>query len=548
MLAAALLVVLADVLLVRDIGLPEQQTEIQTFDGQSAANQAAEFLSLPGGFEPGKPGDEAAADLVRKRLVKAGYDVTDRPFAADLLGRSNVPMRNIIGVKRGKATEFVAVIAHHDGIGRGADSNASSLGVMLELAKEISGETRNRGILFVSTDGGTTGGQGAADFADTWPEAPRIVAAIVLDSVLAPPGTRLRILIRPEVPRGTSPDLYAFTRRAILRHTNRPALTPGWFDQVSGYAIPYTRTEQGPLLARGVPAVAITAGGEPSATATFSNLDPAQLGAVGTMMRNLLDELDAAASIDRGGSPAVFLGGGEMRGRLTQIAIVMLMVPPLVCFLDATAAARRRRIRLAPGMAALGWRFTTWLVALVCLWLLPLVPGDVASGVDIAPPPEMTGLSNTGLLLVAVVTFAYWWSVARHHVMPRGPVAGVDRTGGLIAGWLGLGFAALLLSAVNPFAVLLLIPAGHAWLWLPWAARGGRRAMLLVLLLGLLGPLLLLIELGSGQHLGWSAHRAVLAMTASGYISPAISVCLAAAGAAATQLAALALGRYAPGR
>jgi hypothetical protein len=356
------------------------------------------------------------------------------------------------------------------------------------------------------------------------------------------------MLMRPDTPRGTSPHLYASTRRAILRYTGDPALTPGWFDQLTGYAIPYTRTEQGPLLARGVPALTVTAGDAASPSASFESLDAGQLGSVGTTLRNLVAELDVAPSIDRGGQPSVFLGGKEMRGRLVQIAIVLLMAPPLVCFLDAAAACRRRRIPIRQGLAAFGWRLTTWLVGLVCLWLLPLIPGDLASGVDVAPPPADTGLSLTGLALVGLVTFAYWWSVPRQHLLRLGAVSGAERTGGLVAGWLGLGFAALLLCAVNPFAVLLLLSAGHAWLLLPWSARGGPRAMLLVLALGLTGLLLVLLELGSGQGLGWTAPRAVLAMTASGYLSPAITVCLAAAGAALTQLTSLALGRYAPAR
>ncbi|HVG89302.1 MAG TPA: M28 family peptidase [Gaiellales bacterium] len=548
LLAVALAALLLAVLLVQQIDLPGQPSQVLTFSGDRAANQAAQFLSLKGGRAPGEPGSEAAADLVARRLTRAGYQVTDRPFAADLLGRANVPMRNVIAVQPGTSSEYLAVIAHHDGIGQGADDNASSLGVMIELAQELAGETRTRGVVFVATDGGTTGGQGAAEFARTWPDADKIAAAIVLDAVSAPPGTPLRILIRPESPIGTSPHLYASTRRAILRYTGNAPLTPGWFDQVSGYAIPYVRTEQGPLLARGVPAVTITAGDPASAADTFESLRAGQLGSVGLTMRNLLAELDAAPSIDRGGPPSVFLGGKELRGRLAQIAIVLLMVPPLACFLDAAAGSRRRRIPLRRGMAALGWRFSTWLVGLVCLWLLPLMPGDLASGVDVAPPPGSTGLSLGGLALVAVVVAGYWWWVPRARLLRRGPVTGVDRTGGLVTGWLGLGFAALLLCAVNPFAVLLLLPAGHAWLWLPWAARGGPRAMLLVLALGLTGLLLFLIELGSAQHLGWSAPRAVLAMTASGYLSPAVTVCLAGAGAAMTQLGSLALGRYAPAR
>jgi hypothetical protein len=356
----------------------------------------------------------------------------------------------------------------------------------------------------------------------------------------------MRIVVRPQTPRGTSPELYAAVRRAVLRFSGHSAVTPGWFDQLTGYAVPYTLTEQGPLIARGIPALTLTAGPAEPPGGGFEAIHTTQLGTVGTTLVNLLSELDAAPSIDPGGPPAIFLGGSELRGRLSQYMLVLLLVPALACVLDAAARCRRRGLPLAPGLAAFGWRLTTWLVGAVALWLVHLLPGNVASGVAVPPLPGRSGLSTLGLVIVAVVSFAYWWMVVRRRIAPREAVGGADRTVGLVGCWLGLGFASLLLCAVNPFAVILVLPAAHTWLLVPWAARRGRRTLLAVAAAGLLGPLLVLIELGVGQDLGLGAPRAVLAMAATGYLSPAVTVCLAAAGAAATQLAALASGRYAP--
>src|SRR4029078_2224714 len=106
-------------------------------------------------------------------------------------------------------------------------------GVMLELARELRPAALEHGLLFVSTDGGTTGGQGAAYFAEhsllgrrvvcgCFHEhslrARRVVSAIVLDSVAAPEGTPIRIVIRPDTTRGTSPTLF--------RHADNAAQPP----------------------------------------------------------------------------------------------------------------------------------------------------------------------------------------------------------------------------------------------------------------------------------------------------------------------------------
>ena len=113
------------------------------------------------------------------------------------------------------------------------------------------------------------------------------------------------------------------------------------------------------------------------------------------------------------------------------------------------------------------------------------------------------------------------------------------------AGCVGLGLAGLLLAAVNPFALIVLLPAAHIWLWLPSAARAGRKTLLAVYLAGMVGPAGLVFELWTAQGLGASTPRALVAMTASGYLSPAVAVCFALAAAAAAQFGALVAGRYA---
>ncbi|HVG68164.1 MAG TPA: M28 family peptidase, partial [Gaiellales bacterium] len=465
-------------------------------------------------------------------------------YGAHLPGRDLVVLRNVIGFQRGTSPQVVAVIAHRDGIGSGADDNDSSTGVMLELAHELAGSTRERGLVFVSTDAGTTGGQGAIHFDETWPQSDQVVAAVVLDSVAAPDGTALRIAVRPDTPRGTSATVYAATRRAVLRYMGRAALTPGTIDQVTGYAIPYTRTEQGPLIARRMPTVTLSAGGNPDPKGTFEDLSPSQLGAVGTTVINLLGQLDTATEIEGTGAPGIFLGSSTARGRLVQLALVVLLAPFIACVLDAAARCRRRRVPIAPGVIAYAWRSSTWLSVLIALWALSLLPGDLVSSVNAPPEPGDTGLTATGILLTTLIGVGWWSLAVRPQIRVRPPVGGSDRTGGLVAAWLGLSFAGLVLCAVNPFALIIVLPLAHACLWLPRFATAGRWAMLALLAIGLIGPLVIIWELWGGQGLGSSAPRAVVAMAASGYLSPAVSIPLALAGAAATQMLAIVLGRY----
>ena len=324
-----------------------------------------------------------------------------------------------------------------------------------------------------------------------------------------------------------------------------PAGEPGFYDQLSGYAVPYTTREQGPLIAREVPALTLTAG-DAGESVSLRDLDAAQLGRVGAATANIVAELNSAATIERGGEPAIFLSGKVLRGWFAEVTMAMLLVPFVVCVLDAVARLRRRRVPLGPGIRALTWRFAAWFAVLAALWIEALVPGDLMPKFDTAPLPGETGATTAGILLAVGAGLLVWRFGSRPRLVRAATVSGSDRTGGLAGGLVGMLFAGVLLTAVDPFTLVVLLPAAHLWLWIPAASRLGRRGMLACYAAGFAGLALLLWELAGPQGLGADAPRALVAMIASGYLSPAISVCLCLAAAAAAQIGALVLGRYGP--
>jgi hypothetical protein len=404
---------------------------------------------------------------------------------------------------------------------------------------------RDRGLVLVSTDGGLTGGQGAVAFGSTWALRSRIVAAVVLDRVAAPGGTMLRIVVRPDTVRGTSPTLYSTVRDGVGTFYGSPAGEPGFYDQLSGYGVPYTTREQGPLISRDIPALTLTAGDAGNGVG-LRDLDAAQVGRVGAATANIVAELNSAVTVERGGEPAVFLSGKVLRGLFAQVTMAMLLVPFVVCVLDAVARLRRRRVPLGPGIRAVGWRFTAWFTVLVALWIEALAPGDLMPKFDTAPLPGETGATTAGILLAAGAGLLVWRFVTRPRLLRDATVTGSDRTGGLTGGLVGMLFAGILLTAVNPFTLVVLLPAAHLWLWIPAASRLGRRGMLACYAAGFVGLAALLWELAGPQGLGSDAPRALIAMIASGYLSPVVSACLCLAAAAAAQIGSLVLGRYGP--
>ena len=100
--------------------------------------------------------------------------------------------------------------------------------------------------------------------------------------------------------------------------------------------------------------------------------------------------------------------------------------------------------------------------------------------------------------------------------------------------------------ATNPFALIFLLPSLHAWLWLPHVRPRPIWTRLAVLGAGFLGPLLLLASLAVRYGLGLDAPWYLAELAATGYVGlPALAIAvgwLAAAG----QMSALTIGRYAP--
>src|SRR5919108_464171 len=79
-------------------------------------------------------------------------------------------MTDVVAYRPGRSRQIVAVIAHRDG---GSAADLAGTGILVELGQVLSKLAKGRGLALVSTDGGKTGGQGAAAFATRWPLASR---------------------------------------------------------------------------------------------------------------------------------------------------------------------------------------------------------------------------------------------------------------------------------------------------------------------------------------------------------------------------------------
>jgi hypothetical protein len=149
------------------------------------------------------------------------------------------------------------------------------------------------------------------------------------------------------------------------------------------------------------------------------------------------------------------------------------------------------------------------------------------------------------LLGLASVCFVAWL-VVRQRLTPRRAIGPDEQLAGETTALIGLAVVALLVLATNPYALVFVLPALHAWLWLPHLRARRGPAGLLVLVAGLVGPGLIVLSLGIRFGLGFDAPWYLLELAAVGYLHvPAVAITLAGA-ACAAQLTAVTTRRYAP--
>ncbi len=559
LLLVALPLLLAAFTVARPVALPPPALP-PLFDGESAAELAGELVRLHPDRTPGSSGAIGAATWFSDQLALYGFRTTTDTWRENVPGLGDVDLRNVSTVIPGRLPETIVVTAHRDTAARGdgAHDNASGTAALIELAKAYAGaegaEARTRPahtIAFVSTDGGAYGSLGAARLAGSKSLADA-VAVVSLDALASPAPSHL--LLSGDEPRSPAASLVRTAAVRVLEESGDEPERPGALRQLLHLGFPVGFGEQAPFVARGISAVTLSGQGE-RAAATFEETGDrlaetaavARLGELGRATQGLVGSLDAALELGPSNTSYLYLDERIVRGWAVQLVLVCLLVPFLVGAIDLFARLRRRRVPLSPAVRGLRSRLGFWAFVGVLIVLATLV-GLLPSGPErpIAPDSEAAGDWPIPGLAVIGVLAALGWLVARERLLPRRAVSAEERLAGYSISLLALGLLALTTLAVNPYALVYLVPALYAWLWLPQAANSPPWVRALLVVLGLTGPLLGLVALAQRTGLGLDVIPYTLRLFTSGYAPPAAGLLILAGAAVAGQLLALASGRYAP--
>lgn len=471
---------------------------------------------------PGSDGDNRLAAEIATQMRGAGFRVRTAQREGDTIdGRQT--LRTVIGQRPGTIDEQIVVVAHRDAAGRRAEAELSGTAALLELTR-IFGAARSvrHTLTLVSTSGGSGGAAGAAELRRELGALP--VGAVLVLGDLTSRNVRAPLVTPWSNALGASPQrLRATVQDAVRVETGSGAGSPRALSQFARFAMPATFGEQGALLASGLPAVLLSIGGDtpPAANAPISR---ERLETFGRAALRAVTALDGVAQERRITTEA------SNRDLLTSRKIVpawaitlftgALLLTVLVTAVDALAALRRRREPIAVWLRwtlAGGLPFLLTAVFAVLLGLFGLLD---APGAPVDPQALAPALPA---LLAVLLVFALGWAWLRPAALRllRADAADRSQPGAQIAVVLILTAVACVMWISNPYAVALLIPALHIWLFaLGPDLRMPRALRLIVVGLGALPVAAVALALARALGLGGieAAWQLVL-LTAGGHIS-----------------------------
>jgi hypothetical protein len=469
------LIVAALALVVLAFSLQNQQTALnptlapEAFNGQNVALTMSSIAQGDPSRRPGSAGDDSLATQVKSTLRQYRFDTTVDTFQGRTVD-GTVPLENVVGVRPGMQSGSIVIVASRDALGAPAMAAASGTATLMELARNLEGETLHRSVVLASTSG-SQGTAGAIRLAATL--AGPIDGVIVLGD-LASARVQQPVILPWSTRQAVAPTILRNTvASALAAQTSLTNSFTGLGGQFAHLAFPFTLGQQAPFGAQGIPAVEISLSGEQGPAADAPVTDSKHLTATGRAVLQTISALDSGQTLVAP-SAYVLLGGKVVPGWAISLFVLALLIPVIMTTIDGVARARRRGHVI--------WRSLVVVLAAAVPFVLGIGLVLLARAVgliDTAPPgPVAAGAIPMGsggvalLVAMAVVVLAgsagALWLARRLPTRPRTSRRAAEGSGsdGAVAGLLVVMCAVTFaIWLTNPFAALLLVPALHLWLW-----------------------------------------------------------------------------------
>lgn len=473
---------------------------------------------------PGSDGDNRlAAEIAAQMRRSPGFRVRTVEHDGDTIdGRRT--LRTVIARRPGTIDEQIVVVAHRDAAGARAEAELSGTAALLELTR-VFGAPRQTGrtLTLVSTSGGSGGAAGAAELPRELGGLP--VGAVLVLGDLASRNVRAPLVTPWSNALGASPQrLRATVQEAVRVETGSGSGAPRALSQFARFAMPATFGEQGTLLARGLPAVLLSSGGDrpPPASAPISRDRLEAFGRAALRTVTALDAIPESRPITAEASSRDLLTSRKI---VPAWAITLftgaLLLTVLVTAVDALAALLRGREPIAIWV---GWTLAGALPFLLAAGFAALLETVGLLDAPAAPvAPQALPASLPALIAVGLV-FALGWAWLRPAALRLLRADGVDcaQPGAGVGVVLVTAAVATIVWIANPYAAALLIPALHIWLFaLAPDLRMARGLRVSIVALGLVPAAIVAFALARSLGLGGiDAVWQLVVLIAGGHIAP----------------------------
>src|SRR4051794_14794199 len=472
-------------------------------DAFSGARATRELDALASAYPRRRAGDAADAALARRladtfRGMGAAYEGSTPSFSGETIDGKRT-LTTVLARQVGEPGPELVVVAHRDAAGTGARAELSGTAAMLELARIVTGGRLRRTVTFVSTSGGSGGAAGARDPAKRLSGNP-IDAGLVLGDLGRRDPRRAPAISRAEGSRFGPLRLKRTVDQAVRNEVATDPGGPGLVTQWTRLAFPGTVSEQGPLVAGGLPAVLLSASGE-RPPAADTPVDENRVEAYGRAALRSVVALDEGPALDAGPSRDIVTLRKVLPPWAVRLLIGALLLAPLLVTIDGFARARRRRHPVSPWLGWIAAAAAPFALAAALATVLGITglltatpPTPVPAGAIPIDSAGRAALIGTGLLFVAAV-------VARPLIVrATGGRKGLEGPGAGAALLLAWCVLAALLWVVNPYAAAFMVPAAHLWLALVAPELRLRRAVALVLVAVSLLPFAIAALVLAGQY------------------------------------------------
>jgi hypothetical protein len=525
---AAVLVIVA-LFTLGNPGTPKLSQDPPSFDGELAYSYVKTIVEDYPQRVAGSDPDNRLGIWVEQQFKQYGLETHIDGFAATVNGK-DVALQNVWGVSKGSTRGTIMILANRDVpplATQGAGDNASGLAALLALAEAFTVTAHEHTIIFLCTTGDTYGALGARQFAQDH-QTDDLYAVMALRDVAKRHSEGVGLDGWSSEPRAAPPWLWLLASPAARRDANMGAEQPTVAAQVLRLAVPTSAGSQGPFVAAGVPAITVSAAG-PSAPVRNDTLDTVSnetLTKVGTTVQNMVMAVDGTSEPGAPSGGTVFLTHkATLPGGSLAAILAALLLPLAAVALDLFAHCRRTRVRLRPAFVRAGLHLAPWLVLIAIVYFSNLV-GLLPHSPDAVIPPDSRLAANPRYLrvvvLIALMVLAYAYAVAVERRLERR--VATDPRATTFVSHLMLVFIALLTLLVNPYAVLLVLPAAILW---PLARPGGWGRSILPVYLGLIMVPVPLIYYALQLDTGWGVWWYFFLLFENRTI-PAVAVLLAA--------------------